>query len=1178
MKYKLGDFTVKNWNDWDRVPRDPVTIGSFILGSTLTAATTVAGYAIGAAFVGYLATSLVTSWALSALMPKPSSGTGMEGLLVNQKSGIAPHDFVYGEVRKGGTITYYETTGEKNKFLHQIIVLAGHEVDAIGDLYINDEIINEGTTYDYVIESQRIIEGGRAEGEIYDTVVNIKGASTQYAQGTVLTLAQILELIAESGGDSTSANQGGTITTVTQNSGVITDARWKGKIRVNRHLGNQTAPDADLLAESVILNESIDGAPADGPNFIGQGLAYIYVRYEYDRDVFEGGLPMITAKVKGKKVYDPRTGSTVWSSNAALCVRDYIVSSYGLNDTDIDELSFAVAANVCDEVVALADGSTEARYALHGVGNADTKHETFLGRMMTACAGTLFWGAGQWKLTAADYVAPTKTLTMDDLRGPISLDTRTNLRDQFNGVQGTFNNAADRWMTADYPPIKGTAFVAQDNGEETLLDLDLAMTTSSATAQRLAKLTLFRGREQMTLSADFGLNALDVEVGEIIALDIERYGWVGKEFECVGWKFGPSSDAGDLRVTMTLRETSAAAFDWNADELDIINNDTNLPLGGAGLTISGLSATAVGRIQDDGTFLNAAALTWTAAASAFLDHYEVQWRTTTGANYASTTSVENAIELSPIVSDNEYEFRVRAVTVGGSVGPFASIIFVPGGDTSTPNAPTNLTAVGYFKSVTLAWIAPASNTDGSVFADLDQYNVYRSFSSLFSSAVLVGNTTGRSYNDAGLDDNQTYYYWVSAVDRSSNESAVSASAVATTNFISAADMVDDIRSQIDAARIDRGPSLPSTSGYSAGDYFYRTTTKELFEFDGFSFTPVESGTLKANSVVAGTIDVSSASADILSATQAAITSLSAITANLGEVTAGSINTLSSGIGLQANVVGKPNAVYVYQNDINTYGIFATATATGGGATQFTSQGGFTSQFINNVSGSGAFGAYVAIDAQMSGGGKARIGVSSTGGGYGVEVYQGGYYDSSGLGYGPFTGRHDGMIDKATQFSLGDIVVDVRTIAVTLSDCFTEVGIPSEPNQKAAIGVITGSSSDWHTPASFIDQVATAQSIAEHVPTPSDPSGPIVTTHNISDYDQVYDMVTINSLGEGAINVCGEGGDIQTGDLIVTSSVPGKGMKQSDDIVRSYTVAKARESVSFATADDVKMIACIYLCG
>ena len=71
---------------------------------------------------------------------------------------------------------------------------------------------------------------------------------------------------------------------------------------------------------------------------------------------------------------------------------------------------------------------------------------------------------------------------------------------------------------------------------------------------------------------------------------------------------------------------------------------------------------------------------------------------------------------------------------------------------------------------------------------------------------------------------------------------------------------------------------------------------------------------------------------------------------------------------------------------------------------------------------------------------------------------------------------------------------------------------------------------------------------------------------------------MNSVGEGQVNVCGENGNIEIGDLIVSSSTTGKGMKQDDDIIRSCTVAKAREAVTFASASTVKQIACIYLCG
>jgi hypothetical protein len=45
-------------------------------------------------------------------------------------------------------------------------------------------------------------------------------------------------------------------------------------------------------------------------------------------------------------------------------------------------------------------------------------------------------------------------------------------------------------------------------------------------------------------------------------------------------------------------------------------------------------------------------------------------------------------------------------------------------------------------------------------------------------------------------------------------------------------------------------------------------------------------------------------------------------------------------------------------------------------------------------------------------------------------------------------------------------------------------------------------------------------------------------------------------------VCNEGGEISAGDLLCTSTTPGYLMKQPDDIMRSYTVGKAMEDVTF----------------
>ena len=305
MKYRLGDFTVKNWNDWDNVPRMPQVFAAIAANIGISTATilTVGGTAISAAtIVGYLAYTAVSSWALKSLAPKPDFGSS--GLLVNNRSAIAPHDFVYGEVRKGGVVTFAETTGAKNKYLHQIIVLAGHEINNIGDIYINDKVAN--------IDANGFVLGaGTGDDEVdYDS-----------------------------------------------------------KIRIYYHLGAQTStttPFSNVSSKNLsntLLDESeLTGDDALDSNFVGKGMAYLYVRYEYSSKRFPNGLPTITAKVQGKKVYNPVSQSTAYSNNAALCIRDFITSAYGLNDSSIDDVSFAAAVNECAEDVTLSDASTEDRY------------------------------------------------------------------------------------------------------------------------------------------------------------------------------------------------------------------------------------------------------------------------------------------------------------------------------------------------------------------------------------------------------------------------------------------------------------------------------------------------------------------------------------------------------------------------------------------------------------------------------------------------------------------------------------------------------------------------------------------------------------------------------------------------------------------------------------------------
>lgn len=62
-----------------------------------------------------------------------------------------------------------------------------------------------------------------------------------------------------------------------------------------------------------------------------RGCAGAYVALTWDVNKFPNGVPNITFDVQGRKLYDPRTGTQVYSTNAALAIADYLTNArFGL--------------------------------------------------------------------------------------------------------------------------------------------------------------------------------------------------------------------------------------------------------------------------------------------------------------------------------------------------------------------------------------------------------------------------------------------------------------------------------------------------------------------------------------------------------------------------------------------------------------------------------------------------------------------------------------------------------------------------------------------------------------------------------------------------------------------------------------------------------------------------------
>lgn len=488
------------------------------------------------------------------------------------------------------------------------------------------------------------------------------------------------------------------VVTLDGSGNVTSPSRYNGFVRIKRYFGtdNQNA-DTDLISDTATLSPN---AGRWTTSHRLQGIAYLYVRFKYDQDAFPNGIPAVSATIKGKKVYNPSTTTTAWSDDPALCLRDYLTASYGLNQPEdrIDDTSVITASGICNELV-----NSQKRYTCNGSFTTASAPNQIISDILTSMGGLFWYSQGKWKMKAAGYTTPTVTLDESDLRSGISLSTRHSRRNNFNKVKGTFRGAESDWQVADYPAVTDPLFLSADNNIESIVDVPLPFTSDSVTAQRLANIFLRRNREQLTFSASFGLKAFQVEVGDFVYINNTRFGWTNKPFEVTSWTFG-LTDGLDLQVQMTLREISSAVFTLQ-DAAIFETNNTNLPSPYAAVPV-GLTVTGEVRVINESlTDVIIADVTATEAAN--IERVEVQFKKAADANWTivgvGDLGKYEAIAIDPT---SRYDVRARSYSFLGVKSDWIYVNdFAPVGQTAPPADVSNFYANLNGGVISLQWDA-----------------------------------------------------------------------------------------------------------------------------------------------------------------------------------------------------------------------------------------------------------------------------------------------------------------------------------------------------------------------------------------------------------------------------------------------------------------------------------------
>lgn len=704
-------------------------------------------------FAAYASASMAASKLLAPKMPS-FSDSSLSDRSQASRNPISARTVVYGKTRVSGTIVYISTTGATNEYLHIVLTLAGHEIQAIDEIYFNDELVPLDPVY------------------------------TNEPTGF-----------------------------------------YAGVARVNKHLGEsyQTV-DVDLKSDTTALT---DGKWTDDHRL--RGIAYLYVRLTWNAEKYPSGIPNISAVIRGKKVLDPRTGNTAYSANAALCLRDYLTDAalgMGMTSAEVDDTAFGVAATICEEQVQILPTSpvvNENRYDANGVIVTSASPDENIGKLLSAMGGLIAYTGGRIVPYASGYRIPTVTLDEKHFVGPLNVQTRTSARDRVNSVKGVYVSETNAWQVTDFPTISSTTYVTQDNNTVFFRDVVLPFTTSPSCAQRLAVLELRRAREEITFSARFRLEAMQVRAGDTVMVTNAKLGWSSKVFEVMEWNFASDGTPPQIYIDMTLRETASSVYSWTvADQVFVEDSpNTTLPNPFTLGAPTNLSLTADGTtqlVQADGTILPRIRVGWTPPAVEFIQSggsVVIEYKPVASTTYLTWNTVEGAQTEDYISSDvkigTNYNVRIYGESYFGISTSYLAGSITVVKDSTAPVTPTGLTAaIGTGKAVSLDW---NDNTE----PDFSEYGIYRNTSAVTpanANTDKIAEVRASRFVDTDVNIGTTYYYWLTAYDSVENVSGFTSYVQATPSVITAGPIDPSAPDQPNAPTLVSTTVYPSTDGTS----------------------------------------------------------------------------------------------------------------------------------------------------------------------------------------------------------------------------------------------------------------------------------------------------------------------------------------------------------------------------
>lgn len=438
-----------------------------------------------------------------------------------------------------------------------------------------------------------------------------------------------------------------------------------------------------------------------------RGVAYLAVRLEFNQDVFSS-LPSINALVKGKKVFDPRTSTTAYSTNPALALRDYLTDpryGKGLSSNLIDDVAFSAAADSCEEQVETVEGSGQFvnKFDINGTVNTDQTLFNNVSQILGSMQGLMPYQNGKYRLIIEDDYDSTFDFTVDNIIEGINF-SGPNKKKRFNRVVAKFVNPDSNWQadSVTWPEADSqdsANFLAEDNGVVLESQIDLPSVTNFYQARNIAK-TLCLSSRRNGISIDFTATseAMQCAVGDVVTITHPTPGWDGKDFRITRMSINF-----DGTVNISAREHTASVYPWVNDAQEPASAQSNLP---NPLDVAAPSVSVSDELQAFNEEAITVLLVDLDTGDSFAERFEVQ------ARKAGTTEFINLgqaggdrFELVNVEDNAVYTVRARVINSLGVRSPYTTVEHQVVGKTAPPSDVTGLTGNLIGNQYLLTWNA-----------------------------------------------------------------------------------------------------------------------------------------------------------------------------------------------------------------------------------------------------------------------------------------------------------------------------------------------------------------------------------------------------------------------------------------------------------------------------------------